>query len=561
MPYININEIDNTQYGLSEVTNDNIVYCPINAICGTYEPTLIKSYDDLVKTYGNTGCIDDISFTYVKDIILSGFPVLCRRIRYTDVKPDDTDYPADYPELAGRARRMNPANLNYIAAKYHGTYLNDCIVNIDLVVRSVTKKVTANETSTVEQTVMNVVFRNERGAILEAASFIADGNYKGSKSSEVFKSLNTQLENYEFNYIEFSVNNYTESPAGTNTLMDGKDLSDEEGEVSEMIIKSYNETSSLYDYYLGFLNDKYLWEVKFITAGGYTAKSTDGTIDPDETAAFKGMIALCDPDLGGRGDCFAFCDIPYGVPSDDVKSHFSEKIDTTYAAAYAPWCYNKLYDGSKAWMPPSYTVLTNMAKYVSSGTPIYYPPAGVNRMKCRRTIKTEYEIGANILESWQPKLNDSQAINPIMNIRGAGYAVYGQRTLVNLVSPVIATSLKSVTVRICAIEIKKAIFNACIQLTFEQNILRTWNEFKSRVETKLLEMKKNGGLNSYQIIMDRSTISNSDINNNIARGIVRAAINDAVENFEIGFEISPSYVSFDEEQETLDATVTTDTLN
>ena len=558
MPYININEIDNTQYGLSENSNNNIVYCPINAICGTYEPTLITSYDDLIKTYGNTGCANDISFSYVKDIILSGFPVLCKRIEYSDVEKSGTGKADSYTE--GTTSKTVEAY-----AKYHGSYMNNVVIDLEIDEKS-------------GRTAIVTVKKN--GSIIESAVFYCSLREDNSPTTtDIALDLRSQILDYEFKYITFwdkeHPKNCNITASGNNAVLTkgrkfncvlskGKDLNDSDGKVSEFIMSAYinsqsNETN--YEKYLNFLNDKYMWDVKFITAGGYTYPYSD-TAQPDEKLTFKGMVTLCKD----RQDCFAILDIPLGVDPGDVKSHFDgtteSGIDTTYAAAYAPWCYNKLYDGNKAWMPPSYTFLTNLAQSVKSGTPIYYPPAGVNRMTCRRTIKAEYEIGQQILNKWQPKTNDGQCINPIMRIRGSGYTVYGQRTLINLISPVIATSLKSVTVRFCSIEIKKAIFNASVQLTFEQNILRTWNEFKSKVETTLLEMKKNGGLNSYQIIMDRSTISNSDLNNNIARGIVRCAINDALENFEIGFEISPSYVSFDEEQETLDATLdSNDSLN
>lgn len=554
MPYININEIDNTQYGLSTTDNTNIVYCPINAICGTYEPTLIKSYDELIKVYGNSGCIDDISFDYVKDIILSGFPVLCKRIEYKDV-----DSSSD-----GIASVNIGTASSKISAKYHGTYLNTVKVNPKW-----DKRTIHSNGVNLEQNVVTIQVVNKNNSTLESAVFY---DTLSTKASTDYTEISTQINNYEFNYIEFDIKGDdlksfagiggNSSAVSTWTLSGGKDLSNTNNVVADKLLSSYGYYSSsegsnksLYEKYLGFLNDKYLWEVKFITSGGYTTSTTE-----TEKAAFLGMVSLCDPDYSGRGDCIALLDIDFGVPKDSVKNHFTS-VDTTYAVAYAPWCYEKLRSGSKSWMPPSFTFLINLASAVSSGTPIYYPPAGVNRMKCRRTIKTEYEIGSAILNSWQPKTNDGQCINPIMNIRGEGYAVYGQRTLVNLVSPVMQTSLKSVTVRLCAIEIKKAIFNASIRLTFEQNILRTWNEFKSDVETKLLEMKKNGGLNSYQIIMDRSTISESDLNNNIARGIVRCAINDALENFEIGFEISPSYVSFDEEQDTIEASNEIDALS
>ena len=560
MPYVNISEIDNTQYGLSSTSNTNVVYCPLNSTCGTYEATLIESYDDFIREYGNSGCTNDRSYDYVKDIILSGFPVLCKRIEYADIKADAT-------EKEGCATVTDDAYGLTIYANNHGTYLNECYVEKYC---RVEEKAVSGQSKKLSRWVVTISLHSKNGALLESAVFYGDYGTDAkdeNKPTSGFTKINSEINNYEFKYIQITIDStHIDGLIGGSvvkawTLKSGKDIDTVTTPIDIAVLKTFDSSSAnegKFNKYLGFLNDKYLWEVKFITTGGYALPSGGSTAV--EQAAFNGMVSICDPDFGGRGDCMAILDIGKDVEASSVKQHFTN-VDTTYAAAYAPWNYVKLRNGSKEWMPPSYAFLTNLASSVSSGTPIYYPPAGVNRMKCRRTIKTEYEIGANILNSWQPKTNDSQFINPIMNIRGAGYAVYGQRTLVNLVAPVMQTSLKSVTVRLCAIEIKKAIFNAAIQLTFEQNILRTWNEFKTRVGTKLFEMKKNGGINSYIITMDRSTISESDLNNNIARGNVRCAINDALENFEIGFEISPSYVNFDDEQETIDISKDIDALN
>ena len=135
-------------------------------------------------------------------------------------------------------------------------------------------------------------------------------------------------------------------------------------------------------------------------------------------------------------------------------------------------------------------------------------------------------------------------------MRNYGYVIYGQRTLRMPTGsdPTIQSALRSLNVRITANEIKKQIFNACIYLTFEQNIQRTWNEFKAQVEPLLFKMQSNRGLTDYQIIMDTTTISETDLAENRIRGIVRVSIVNAVEYFDIGFELEPSNVTFTGEE-------------
>lgn len=581
MPYINITETDNSQYNIDEITDDNIVYCPINAICGTYEPTLITSYEQFISTYGNTGCKDDRSYDYAKDILLSGFPVLCKRIGYdliTSSSPD-TEGKANITlkENFGKGENQKDTTIK-IYAKYHGTYMNGCLVSITIpqYITALGKKVSA------------VLTVRCNGTNIESAIVYSNTVLTESNSETVASEIANGLINGTYKYIDVSQNNIediskyfkidnknTSKKTYSANLLSGKDISNANNVVNDALllaygsyaeVKSSEETEEgiirgkeLYEKYLGFLKDKYIWEVKFITAGSFTYRTDDGIeaalnapvpVDEQYTAmrkmyksditqqdTFKAMCDLCEE----RQDCFAVLDLAKDIDPSSTLKQF-DNLDSSYASSYAPWTYDKLYSGTLAWMPPSHCFLTNLARSAQS-KPIYYPPAGVNRMMCRRTAVTEYEIGAAIKDMWQQDAGHS--VNPIMYIRGTGYTVYGQRTLVDLLSSAMGTTLKSVTVRFCSIEIKKAIFNTCINLTFEQNMLRTWNEFRSRVGSKLSEMKLNGALNDYQIIMDRTTISASDLNNNIARGRIKVSINDALENFEISFEISPSYVSFD----------------
>ena len=76
----------------------------------------------------------------------------------------------------------------------------------------------------------------------------------------------------------------------------------------------------------------------------------------------------------------------------------------------------------------------------------------------------------------------------------------------------------------------------------------TLNEFKAQVEPLLFKMQSNRGLTDYQIIMDTTTISETDLAENRIRGIVRVSIVNAVEYFDIGFELEPSNVTFTGEE-------------
>ena len=93
MPSVTINEKDYTIWNVA-ADNDNIVYVPGFTITGPYdEPTLLSSYADLIRTYGDTPPAEQYasgatsatykmctSWEYAAQVLNGGFPVLFQRI-------------------------------------------------------------------------------------------------------------------------------------------------------------------------------------------------------------------------------------------------------------------------------------------------------------------------------------------------------------------------------------------------------------------------------------------------------------------------------------------------
>ena len=297
------------------------------------------------------------------------------------------------------------------------------------------------------------------------------------------------------------------------------------------------------------LKDKYRYDIKFVSNGGFIDEITYPK-DVSSTLYNFGNDRLIEDamlDLAmTRKDCIAYLDTPYDLTLDLVPEYF-QHLSTSYAAAYDPWCLIALDTGYSKWMPPSFVQLFTHAKAILNGNKTYLPPAGVKRASVPEIIATNHELSSDYILDWQSK-GASQFINPIIWISGFDYTIYGQKTLYNLcgAESSFESALQNLNVRLVANEIKKLIFKSCISLTFELNNIMTWNEFKSKIIPELLTMQGEGVLTDYEVLMGTETMTVADLNSGHIVGTVRASIASAVTDWDINFEITPNSVTFSE---------------
>lgn len=521
MPSINIKEVDNTVFSSGNNNTDNIVFIPGAAITGPANtPTLCESYNDFVSKFGATpptvGALTGTSWDYAANLLIRGFSVLYYRIVPLSGVAKAT---ANLIGISVVDTTESEVELGTVTELYGGTGGNSLSYRIVKTATSVYFRVyTGTSHRQIESVWLYDVGATEA---IDKASFIAA---IGSK-------LTTEYVEIEFTDPETVADLFTKvsynSSSSYIAMSGGTDAAD--SAIKELVSGTYSAIS-----------DKYLFDFKFVTSGGYT--DTTGSI-PDGINAE--MIDL----VTSRGDCEAFIDVPFGMASSNVYTYFNGNVNTSYASAYAPWQCMKLETNATKWMPPSFVFLYALAKSVKSGNKIWNPPAGVNRATIPETTQSEYEIGSGLLDAWQN--NTNLCINPIMKLRQYGYVIYGQRTLYSVVNgdSDARSVLQELGVRLTANEIKKLIANTAISLTFERNNLHTWNEFRGAIEPTLTQMKSDGGIIDYQVIMDTTTVYPEDIDENKIKGVVRVSIARAAEDFEIDFELHDSSVTFNEEAE------------
>lgn len=648
MPVINIKEIDNTVITDVATPTDNVVFVPGTAITGPSEPTLCRTYEDFVATFGNsapsTGSFGN-TWEYASNLIIAGFPVLFQRIteageksakkaqyikteqpvqvliidpesynfegntgvascevdlatfktlmaaqeltvpdaevnytfNYTDPAEPTTEYPeagwyyvdteSEKVVLVTSAIKQDsivyvdpedpnaaegdqvtfttimqgsgePEELITITARYEGTFGNELSVGVistsNYVFLQVFKGVKVKETLETIRVCKNVegsivdTFENFKNAIEEN---------DGIKTDYITYSIALDLTAEQFEAYIYN------QPAVM--LEGGENIYDD-----DIITPLYKDCEPDIFSTTGPLSDKFVYDISYLTTGGVNIPDKSELSSEDNI--YKKMCRLAQ----FRGDCIAVLDPMYTINPNDIvteqgDSYFTnllEDVNSSYATAFSPWMYMSVSTNTRAkWMAPSYVFLHQLAASVGSQNPVWETPAGVQRGSITEAIKPAFEIGSAILDTWQN--TGVQFINPIMKLRQYGYVIFGNRTLYKFPEGKLGvhSALQELGVRMVAIEIKKAILNVAIGLTFEPNTYYTWLAFKAGLDPTLAEMKVQGGLIDYEIIMDETTTTTEDIATNTVNGIVRVNIARAAENFEIAFELAAAGVTFGSE--------------
>lgn len=269
------------------------------------------------------------------------------------------------------------------------------------------------------------------------------------------------------------------------------------------------DTISVFLYYAEpALLDKSLYDIKYLTAGGYP------TFEYNNIAIAQKMTSLAQQ----RGDCIVFVDHtnnPYRsvVGSSSIiqkvrSTAYKLSSDTaSYAAMLTPYCSFALVNNYVSVsttntgysLPASFAYLICLAASIQNN-PSWLAIAGAARGKVNSliSVSTDRLITNSIADSY---VSDTEvSINPITNIRPYGQCIWGNRTLFdnNAVGGTKALSYLNIRNLVC--DVKKQLFLACQSLLFEPNTDILWANFMSRVTPLLDAMKSGNGIGNYKIV-------------------------------------------------------------
>lgn len=184
-------------------------------------------------------------------------------------------------------------------------------------------------------------------------------------------------------------------------------------------------------------------------------------------------------------------------------------IDSNFAAAYFPdVVMESPFTNLPTQVPPSVVVLGAFSLNDAVAFP-WFAPAGFTRGALQTTDMPAVKLNRNNMDT----LQDAH-INPIVSFAGSdGVVVWGQKTL-----QAAASALDRVNVRRLLIDIRRQVRRIAETLLFEPNREATLNRFSALVNPVLQRIQEQQGLNRFKVIIDTTTTTQADVENNTIRG-------------------------------------------
>jgi phage tail sheath protein FI len=211
-----------------------------------------------------------------------------------------------------------------------------------------------------------------------------------------------------------------------------------------------------------------------------------------------------------------------------VTDFKNRALDTSFAAAYFPDL--TIVDPSTnglVQVPPSVAVLGAYSLNDRIGHP-WYAPAGFTRGALGAVESSAVKLNRTNLDD----LYDSD-INPITAFPGTGITVWGQKTLMQK-----SSALDRVNVRRLLIDVRRSVRNIANSLLFEPNREETLEKFSSLVNPVLQRVQELSGVDRYKVIIDTTTTTQADVENNTIRGKIFLQPTRAVEFVALDFVVT-----------------------
>jgi len=183
-------------------------------------------------------------------------------------------------------------------------------------------------------------------------------------------------------------------------------------------------------------------------------------------------------------------------------------LNSSFGAAYFPdQVIQDPATKTSIQVPPSVPVLGAFALNDSIGYP-WFAPAGFARGALESVLYSTLPLNKKNMDD----LYDAD-INPLTSFPGTGIMVFGQKTLLSDNS-----SLDRVNVRRLLIDIRRKVRNVANRMLFEPNRQETLDKFNSLVSPILQRIQEKSGVDRYKVIIDATTTTQADVENNTLRG-------------------------------------------
>lgn len=513
MARINVTEKDLSWY-TRQGSGPLVVYVPGVSTNGpTDRPEICDSLPMFERIFGSALSVNGLNRSYdiAASFIKVGASVLFHRFVGTSaVAPKVILDQSGYLELQ---------------AKYPGEFLNNCIVTVSKGLSAWAFTIKTPDGRTLER--FNANFKDP-----------SSEKHYSADVSDFFNVVVTEGAPDDLSTIEVVTEPMT-LQGGTSAVTCDED-----------VVKAITAEGAL-----DILLDPYVFDFDVAVAAGFNLTMDLTSVDPVD-------VALCNA-VKGRGTSLYLVDGIAGSTPEEFYSYCS-RFNTSYAAGIGPWGYAKFMNtGVTSLLPGSYSMLVQWIKSASEGVPVWMAPAGVKRASLGSFfVKPQYEIGKSVLDAWQVNDDDPAIdcyrVNPIMRAKSYGYVVYGNSTLLHSSEEGQTSMLQSISTRVMSNIIKKEAFNIALGLQFDQMVGDLYIQFKTLMGVKLDEMKYQGAIYDYRIIVDTAVISVGNLNERRVPVTIQISPAPAVENFDITLEITKAGLTFTDDGTTATTVVIND---
>ena len=231
--------------------------------------------------------------------------------------------------------------------------------------------------------------------------------------------------------------------------------------------------------------------------------------------------------------------------SNTVSAFNDRALDSSFAAAYFPDVNMNVQvktlntatktvvaNDATVRVPPSVAVLGAFSFNDAVAFP-WFAPAGF-----ARGSMNAQSVSVRLNEDNMDDLYDKD-INPIVTFpNSAGPIVFGQKTLQTA-----ASALDRVNVRRLLIDVRRSVKQVAQQLIFEPNREATLQRFTALVTPIMKRVQQNQGIDRFKVIIDSSTTTQADIENNTVRGKIFLQPTRTAEFISLDFVVTNSGVN------------------
>ena len=203
-------------------------------------------------------------------------------------------------------------------------------------------------------------------------------------------------------------------------------------------------------------------------------------------------------------------------------------LDSSFVATYFPDVV--LQDGATNVVAPSSVAVLGAMSLNDSVAHPWYAPAGF----ARGSLPTAIEPAVYLNRPNMDVLYDTD-INPITTFPNSGDSVviFGQKTMLQAQS-----ALDRVNVRRLLIDVRRKVRNVANTILFEPNRESTLARFSALVNPILGRIQQQQGLDRYKVVIDTTTTTQQDVENNTIRGKIFLQPTRSIEFISLDFVVT-----------------------